>query len=90
MKNMYEVMKNMKTGIVWRLCMKLWRMWRHELYEEYVWSYDEYEDRNCMKKYVWSFDEYEDWNCMKNMYEVMMNMMIWVVWRISMKLRRIW
>ena len=74
MKNMYEVMMNMKTGIVWRICMKLWWIWRHELYEEHVWSYDEYEDMNCMK----------------NVYEVMMNMKTGIVWRICMKLWRIW
>ena len=41
MKNMYEVMKNMKTWIVWRICMKL-------LYETcIVW-------RICMKLWwIW-------------------------------------
>ena len=54
--------------------MKLWRIWRHELYEEYVWSYEEYEDRNCTK----------------NMYEVMKNMKTGIVWRICIKLWWIW
>ena len=43
MKNMYEVMKNMKTGIVWRICMNEVyedRIWRHELYEDEL--YEEY------------------------------------------------
>ena len=90
MKNIYEVMMNMKTGIVWRICMKLWWICRHELYEEYVWSYDEYEDRNCMKK-MWR----KLWRiyCMKNMFEVMMNMktcIVWSLWKQELYEEYVW
>ena len=70
MKNMYEVMMNMKRGIVWKICMMFWWIWRLELYEEYVWS----------------FDVYDDMSCIKNMYEVMKNMKTGFIWRICMKL----
>ena len=50
--------------------MKLWWIWGHEFYINYVWNYDANEDRNCTK----------------NMYEVMKNMKTGMVGRICMKL----
>ena len=81
MKNMYEVMMNMKTWIVWRICMKLWWICRHMKtgsYEEYyVWSYDEYEEiwivwRICMKLWwIWRHELYEEYVWSYDEYEDM-------------------